>query len=152
MMMVAGSGDAVPVQAFSFLSTEERAVLSVAATPVIVKKGSVLFHAGDAAEAVFFIESGRLAVLKKTGFHEKTQVVALLEPGATVGEGGALGDSFRTATVVAIDESVLFCLNHGSLAALGEEDPPMLIRILKRLLYVSNVRLQKSSERLAHIL
>jgi CRP/FNR family transcriptional regulator, cyclic AMP receptor protein len=151
-MIVAGSGDITPVQAFSFLNVEEQAVLSAAATPVFLKKGAELFHAGDTAEAVFFIEKGRLAVLKETGFHERTQVVALLEAGASVGEGGALGDLLRTATVVAIEESVLYCLNHGNLAVLGEKDPQILVRIFKRLLYVSTMRLQKSSERLAHIL
>ena len=151
-MMVAGSGDTTPVQAFSFLNAEERAVLSAAATQMFLGKGEALFHAGDTAEGVFFLEKGRLAVLKETGFNERTQVVAILEPGASVGEGGALGGVLRTATVIAIEESSLYYLHHGNMAALGEQNPQILIRIFKRLLYVSNLRLQKSSERLAHIL
>jgi CRP/FNR family transcriptional regulator, cyclic AMP receptor protein len=151
-MIVTGSGDTTPVQAFSFLNAEEKAVLSAVATQVFLGKGEALFHAGDAAEEVFFLEKGRLAVLKETGFNERTQVVALLEPGASVGEGGALGDLLRTATVVAIEESLLYGIKHENMADLGEQDPQMLIRVFKRLLYVSTMRLQKSSERLAHIL
>ena len=151
-MIVAGSGSTTPAQAFSFLNAEDQARLVAAATPFSLEKGEVLFHAGDAAEGVFFLEIGRLAVLKETGFNEKTQVVALLEPGASVGEGGAIGGLLRTATVIAIEESLLYCLQHRDLAALGEQDPQILIRIFKRLLYVSSLRLQKSSERLAHIL
>jgi CRP/FNR family transcriptional regulator, cyclic AMP receptor protein len=151
-MIVAGSGYPTPEQAFSFLNAGERAELLAVATPAVLKKGERLFQAGDAADAVFFLESGRLAVLKETGFNQRTQVVALLEPGASAGEGGALEGSFRTATVQAIEESLVYCLQYGSLAALGKSDPRILIKIYKRLLYVSNVRLQKSSERLAHIL
>ena len=96
---------------------------------------------------MFFLENGRLAVLKETGFNHRTQVVALLEPGASVGEGGALGDSFRSATIMAIEESLLFFLSRATLVSLAEKDPQILIRLLKRLLYTTNLRLQKSSER-----
>jgi CRP-like cAMP-binding protein len=149
---MAGRGDEIPADAFHFLSFEESAGLLPAMTQVIVKKGEVLFRAGDIADEVFFLEKGRLAVLKETGFNRRTQVVALLEAGASVGEGGALGNSTRSATIMAIDESLLFCLSRGTLAALSEKNPQILIRILKRLLYTTNLRLQKSSERLAHIL
>ena len=147
---MAEAGEKVPVHALSFLNAEEQTRLT--ATPVFLQKGEMLFRAGDSADGVFFLEKGRLAVLKETGFNERTQVVALLDPGASAGEGGALGGAFRTATVLAVEESVLYCLDSRSLAALGEQDPEILISILKRLLYTSNVRLQKSSERLAHIL
>jgi CRP-like cAMP-binding protein len=140
----------MPVHALSFLNADERA--RVTAVPVALKKGEMLFRKGDSADGVFFLEKGRLAILEDTGFNERTQVVALLDPGASVGEGGALGDSFRAAAVLAVEESLLYRLDHGSLVALGEHHPQILIRILKRLLYASNVRLQKSSERLAHIL
>jgi CRP/FNR family transcriptional regulator, cyclic AMP receptor protein len=147
---MAGAGGKMPLHALSFLNAEERA--RVTAAPVVLKKGEMLFQRGEAAEGVFFVEKGRLAILQETGFNERTQVVALLDPGASVGEGGALGDSFREAAVLAVEDSLLYCLDRERLTALGEHNPQILIRILKRLLYVSNVRLQKSSERLAHIL
>ena len=147
---MAEAGEKMPRHALSFLTPEERARVTV--RPVSLKKGEILFQAGEAAEGVFFLEQGTLAILMETGFNEKTQVVALLDPGASVGEGGALGDSFRAATVLAVEDSFLYCLDHGSLADLGEHAPQILIRIYKRLLYAANVRLQKSSERLAHIL
>lgn len=147
-----GPGDTIPVTAFHFLSSEESAGLLPLMKEVVLQKGEFLFRAGDVAEGVFFLEKGRLAVMKETGFNNRTQVVALLEPGASVGEGGALGDSSRSATVVAIEDSLLFFLSREILTALAEKDHQVLIRILKRLLYTTSLRLQKSSERLAHIL
>lgn len=142
----------LPVAAFPFLSAEELSELLPAMKSVAVDKGGELFHVGDAADGVYFLETGRLAVLKATGFNDRTQVVALLEPGASVGEGGALKGSSRTATIVAIEESRLCRLGRDSLEAFGEKNPSLLIKLLERLLYVANLRLQKSSERLAHIL
>ena len=147
--MVEACGE-MPLYALTFLKAEERA--RITAAPVALKKGEMLFQRGEAAEGVFFLEKGKLAILQETGFNERTQVVALLDPGASVGEGGALGDSVRAATVIAVEDSLLYCFDRESLAALGEHDPQLLIRILRRLLYASNVRLQKSSERLALIL
>jgi CRP-like cAMP-binding protein len=147
-----GPGDKIPVTAFHFLSSEESTGLLPSMTQVVVQKGGFLFRSGDVAEGVFFLENGRLAVLKETGFNHRTQVVALLEPGASVGEGGALGDSYRSATIMAIEESLLFFLSRATFVSLAEKDPQILIRLLKRLLYTTNLRLQKSSERLAHIL
>jgi CRP/FNR family transcriptional regulator, cyclic AMP receptor protein len=147
-----GSGNEIPINAFHFLSVEDSTGLLPAATRVVVKKGEVLFRVGDGAEGVFFLETGKLAVMKETGFNERTQVVALLEPGASVGEAGALDITPRSATIMAIEESVLYFLSRLSLVALAEKNPQMLIKILKRLLYSSTLRLQKSSERLAHIL
>jgi CRP-like cAMP-binding protein len=146
------SGDGIPQQSFRFLTPEERAQVLASATPVILEKGKELFHNGDAAESIYFLETGRLAVLQETGFNDRTQVVALLQPGASVGEGGFLDDSFRTATIVAIEDSVLYCLKRQSLNSLGGDNPHLLLKIIKRFLYAANLRLQKSSERLAHIL
>ncbi len=142
----------LPIAAFPFLTAEEMSELLPGMAYVVVDKGGELFHTGDAADGVFFLETGRLAVLKATGFNDRTQVVALLEPGASVGEGGALKSFSRTATIVAIEESHLCHLRREILETLGKKNPSLLIKILERLLYVANLRLQKSSERLAHIL
>ncbi len=147
-----GSGDGIPRNAFHFLSSEELAGLLPLATSVIVEKGKRLFQLGEKAQGVYFLESGRLGVFKETGFNDKTQVVALLEPGASVGEGGALGKVSRTATIIAIEDSHLYHLGLESLDTLAVDNHYILIKILKRLLLVATLRLQKSSERLAHIL
>jgi len=144
--------DLISVQAFPFLSSDEISRLLPAVHPISVQKGGELFHAGDAADGVFFLEKGRLAVLQRTGFNDRTQVIALLEPGAPVGEGGGAGGSLRSATIIAIEDSVLYHLDCNNLVILGDQEPQILMKLLKRLLFVSNLRLQKCSERLAHVL
>ena len=146
------AGELVSVRAFPYFGPEEISVLLPVLSSVAVRKSEVLFRAGDAADGVFFLEKGRLAVLKRTGFNDRTQVVALLEPGAIVGEGGAIGEGMRTATVIAIDDSILYFLNRLHFDFLEEREPQFLLKLIKRLLFVSNLRLQKCSERLAHVL
>lgn len=146
------TGDNVTPQAFRCFTSDEALGLLAVATSMLVQKGDALFHAGDVSDGVFFLEKGRLAVLQGTGFNDRTQVVALLEPGSAVGEGGAVGKSLRTATVVAIEDALLYYLNSQGLESLGERNPLVFIKLVKRLLFVANLRLQKCSERLAHIL
>jgi len=151
-MIMPESEGGIPKNAFQFLTSDEYVQLRPFISPRVLEKGKELFHAGELAENIFFLETGMLAVLKETGFNDRTQVVALLEPGASVGEGGLLDNFFRSATIVAIEESLLYCFERQGLKALEEKNPFLLLKIIKRLLYAVNMRLQKSSERLAHIL
>jgi CRP-like cAMP-binding protein len=48
--------------------------------------GDVLFHLNESGDKLYLVTQGRLAVQKRTGFGERTQVVALLNPGAPVGQ------------------------------------------------------------------
>ncbi len=120
---------------------------------VSLKKGEMLFQPAKEADGVFFLETGRLGVQTETGFEDKQQVVALLDPGAPVGEKGLArkGES-RGMSVVAIEDATLFFLSMGDFEAIEREKPTIAIKILKKLLYIASLRLQNSSVRLAHVL
>lgn len=121
-------------------------------TEVTLEQGAFLFEVGDPATEVFFLGRGRLSVLKKTGFHHRMQVVAILDPGAMVGEAGLLADHLRGVSVRAIETSQLFCLGRPALEDLEQSDSQLVSRILKHLLLISNLRLAKTTERLAQVL
>ena len=69
-------------------------------TRLSLKKGDLLYSQGQAADAVFFIESGkvRLSVLSKGG---REAILGILSPGEFCGEGCLTGQMLRlgTATV-----------------------------------------------------
>ncbi len=88
---------------------------------VSYKAGDQVFQKGDPADCLYFLLAGRVAVQSKTGFGDRTQVVALLDPGAPVGEKGLLGGRTRGATIVAVKDSDLFSLSQESFARLVEE-------------------------------
>jgi CRP-like cAMP-binding protein len=111
-----------------------------------------LYSPGERAQGIFFLQSGRLGVQTATGFEDKQQVIALLDPGAVVGEKGLTGPTPRGMTVFALQESVLVFLSTKALAILENEEPRLAIKILKKALSSSSMRLQANSERLAHVL
>jgi CRP-like cAMP-binding protein len=139
-------------QAFSFLSDGDLVALAPDLVPVDLPAGEVLFRIGEVASSVYFLVSGRLAVRKKTGFAEKMQVVALLDPGAPVGEGAVFSGQIHAATIVAIEDSRLLGLAGPSLEILRKRDSSLAWKIVTRLLYVSHLRLRKNSDRLALVL
>jgi CRP/FNR family cyclic AMP-dependent transcriptional regulator len=69
------------------------------------KKGEAIFSQGEAADAVFYIQSGKvkIAVISQ---HGKEAVVALLGPDELFGEGCLLGQPKRLATAMAMTETV----------------------------------------------
>lgn len=111
-----------------------------------------LFCPGEQAQGIFFLQSGRLGVRTATGFEDKQQVIALLDPGSVVGEKGLAESTSRGMTVVALQESVLAFLSTKAFTLLENEEPRLAIKILKKALSATSMRLRANSERLAHVL
>ncbi len=139
-------------EVFAFLDAEEQQRLAVVASEISLAQGAFLFEVGDQAAEVFFLAQGRLSVLKKTGFHRKMQIVAILEPGAIVGEAGLLVGHIHKTSIRSIEEAHLFCLKRQDIEALEHTDPQLVVQLLKRLLQVSSLRLEKTAERLTKVL
>ncbi|MGZ8375200.1 MAG: Crp/Fnr family transcriptional regulator, partial [Nitrospira sp.] len=72
-------------------------------------KNHTIFSQGEAADAVFYIQAGtvKLTVVSPQG---KEAVVAILEPGAFVGESCVAGQLVRTATATTLEDSTLLRL------------------------------------------
>ena len=84
------------------------------------QKGQPIFSQGDRADAVFFIQSGKVkvTVLSQQG---KQAVIALLGPGDFFGEGCLGGQPLRMATATAMTES-----------GIARVAKPTMIRLLHR--------------------
>jgi CRP-like cAMP-binding protein len=139
-------------EVFAFLGVEALKDLVSMVTEVKVEQGMFLFEVGDSAGEVFFLARGRLSVQKQTGFHRKMQVVALLEPGTVVGEAGLLPGRVHSVSLRAIEPSLLYRLDRQQMDELERTEPHLLIQLLSRFLYISSLRLEKTTERLAHVL
>jgi CRP-like cAMP-binding protein len=81
------------------------------------------------------------------------QVIALLDPGAPVGEKGLCGPrTSRGATLVAVKDTKLLVLSQEAFDMLVADSPALVIKLLKWLLNRVSLRLEKNSERLTHVL
>ncbi len=137
---------------FSFLTPREQEVFFPLLEEKRVSANEILFHRGDIAEEVYFIAAGKIAVKKETGFEGSSLVVALLGPGAPVGERGLLADGKRGATVVGAVDSLVYVFSGAEFERLKNNEPAIAIKVLEWLLRRSALRLELNSDRLAHVL
>src|ERR1700681_3620158 len=85
-------------------------------------KNQHVFEQGDVADAVFYIQKGRvkLSVLSEQG---KEAVVAILEPGQFFGEGCLNGQRLRIATTTAMEQCVITAITRDAMIALLHDEP-----------------------------
>ncbi len=139
---------------FAFFSNEEQQSLVQYLQEKQVGQGEHLFVQGDDPDGVYFIVDGRLGVFAKTGFEEKMQAVALLDPGTVVGEKAIASSSNdkRGMTVTAIEDTRLLFLSLETFRILEKTSPELAMSLVKSFLSASAHRLQATSDRLAHVL
>jgi CRP-like cAMP-binding protein len=91
-------------------------------TALTSPKKHTIFSQGDAAEAVFYIQAGRvkLTVVSQQG---KEAVVAILESGAFFGESCLAGQTVRTATATALEDSTLVRIDKETMIRVLHEQP-----------------------------
>ena len=85
-------------------------------------KKHTIFSQGDAAEAVFYIQVGKvkLTVVSQQG---KEAVVAILERGAFFGESCLAGQVIRTATATAVEDSTIVRIDKDAMIRVLHEEP-----------------------------
>ena len=85
-------------------------------------KGEIVFSQGDSADAVFYIQSGKVkvTVVSEQG---KEAVVAMLGTNDFFGEGCLAGQARRIATVAAIMDSVIVRLEKAAIVRVIHQEP-----------------------------
>ena len=86
------------------------------------RKHQVVFSQGQVADAVFYIQTGKvqLTVVSEQG---KEAVIAILGPGDFFGEGCLNGHALRIATTRAVDECVITRLEKATMIATMHDEP-----------------------------
>ena len=86
------------------------------------RKNQIVFSQGEVADAVFYIQQGKvkLTVVSEQG---KEAVVAILGPGHFFGEGCLNGHPLRIATTRAVDECVITRLEKATMVAAIHNEP-----------------------------
>jgi CRP-like cAMP-binding protein len=123
------------------------------------KDGEAVFSQGDPADAVFYIQSGKvkLAVVSKRG---KEAVIAILPEGSFFGEGCLAGQPLRMSTASAVQRSTIIRVEKPVMVGLLHKDPEFAERFAAYLLS-RNIRMEadlvdhlfnSSEKRLARLL
>lgn len=116
------------------LTSAERARLLATARPRRYRRRDVLFSAGDVGDALFWIESGHVAVRIDTEAGDSV-TLTILGPGDSFGELSLLEGprNRRSATVIALDELHVWTLSRAQLdrlRATPAETDQLIIKLL----------------------
>jgi CRP-like cAMP-binding protein len=133
--------------------------LSTGKTTQAYQADEAVFSQGAAADAVFYVQSGkvRLTVVSKAG---KEAVIALLQEGSFFGEGCLAGQPLRMATASAAQQSTVVRVEKSAMVSLLHQQPEFAEQFLAYLLS-RNIRMEadlvdhlfnSSEKRLARLL
>jgi len=124
-----------------------------------VPKGKKIFSQGDRADAIYFIQSGRvkITVVSSAG---KEAVLAMLGPHDFFGEGTLVGQSLRMSTATTLEASTLFQVEKRAMLRAFHDQPELSEKFMASLL-ARNIDLEEdlcdqlfnhSEKRLARVL
>lgn len=132
---VGGDTDELPtIPLFSDLSKNAFILLMEQMTMRSALPGEVLISEGAVEDAMFIISSGKVKVTKQTAAG-KEMLLAHLSDGTFFGEIALLSDSPRTASVIAVEETLLFVVSRDILADVVKNFPSVsniLMRFYKQ--------------------
>jgi CRP/FNR family transcriptional regulator, cyclic AMP receptor protein len=160
--MVATARPAIPPHKARRVSDDPRIflkTLKVGKTSQEVEAEACVFSQGDAADAVFYIQTGKikLTVVSKRG---KEAVVAILPEASFFGEGCLAGQPLRMSTATAVLQSNVLRVEKEGMLSLLHENPKFAEQFLAYVL-ARNVRMEadlvdhlfnSSEKRLARLL
>jgi CRP-like cAMP-binding protein len=139
-------------KAFNFLSPGEIDELCSYLELREWQTDAVVMNEGDSEDYVGFLTAGKLAVKKKTGYWGKHIIIAILEKGAMVGEGAFIDSGPRSTTIIAMEPCRLLILSVQKMDELILNNSLLAIKLMKRMLYITSIRLRKAGERISELL
>ena len=126
---------------------------------ISLRKGKKIYSQGDRADAIYFIQSGRvkIAVVSATG---KEAVIAVRGPHDSLGEGSLVGQSRQVTTATALDAVTVFRIEKQAMLKALRDQSGLAQKFIE-LLVVRNIKLEEdlsdqlfnhSERRLARVL
>jgi CRP/FNR family transcriptional regulator, cyclic AMP receptor protein len=110
-------------------------------TSLTLPKKRIIFSQGDASDAVFYIQTGKvkLTVVSQQG---KEAVVAILEGGAFFGQSCLAGKTVRTATAAALEYSKIVRIDKDAMIRVLHQEPTFAELFMSHLL-AHKIRIQE---------
>ena len=113
-----------------------------------IPKGTPLFREGSPGDAMYFIMSGEVDIIKES-LEGKAVLLATLCKGAVLGEMSLVDSAPRSATAVAKRDVKLILLKKHSFQILTDEHPGPACKILLKLLRTLSLRLRQADSKVA---
>ncbi len=138
------------VAIFANLRDEEIADLIEGAERVEVAPGTTVIREGDPPEAFYILEKGRCAV-RRVSEGGRTVDLATLVPTAAFGEMALLANRPRSASVVAVEPSVLLRISRERFDRFIEEGHPSISKVILNMARVLCDRVESVNRQFAQL-
>lgn len=92
--------------------------------------GRTLYAAGDPAETLYFVRTGRLGAVRREEGHEQ-QFLGVIKPGEPAGEMALIAGTPHSATVVALRDSEIFALPRAAFFAEARRAPDLMAEMAR---------------------
>ena len=132
-------------------STAEVRLLSHFMNVYNAETGTEIIHEGDAGDFMMLILEGKVEVVKQDRWN-RPQVIAVVDPGSTLGEMSMIDGEPRFATCVAVEPTKVAVLDRENMARILVEQPMLGAKILMELVLMLSQRLRTTSTRLLRLL
>lgn len=98
-----------------------------------VPAGEYVFHEGDLGTEMFIVHRGRVEILKRVGDDSSEAQLAVFEQGDFFGELSLLDDQPRSASVRALEDTVLIAVSGSTFIQMLSENPEVAVRMMRKL-------------------
>jgi CRP/FNR family transcriptional regulator, cyclic AMP receptor protein len=113
------------VDLFGDLTPQELLHLADSSTIEDLRRGDVLFHEDEAADTLYVVIEGRIAIAKRS-IDGRESVVALMEAGDLFGEMSLFEPLGRSAEARALEPSQVLAVGYGPIREVYEQRPELL--------------------------
>jgi CRP/FNR family transcriptional regulator, cyclic AMP receptor protein len=86
------------------------------------RRGTALFSAGDRGDSIYFLESGRVKILKRNR-EGKEVLLTIVSPGELFGEQAAVGEQPREVCAEVLDDAVIYVVPRESFVQFCTQSP-----------------------------
>lgn len=128
---------------FSELSAEHISALADAVRVHVVKEGEAVIRQGEAGDSMYIVAEGLFKVCINDPKHAEPITVAKLAPGSFFGEMSLLVGDPRSATIIAMSESLVYEISKTTMQKLFEAAPNLIQVLSNKIAQRTVTNLQK---------
>jgi len=110
------------------------------------RQGQTIFHQGDAGQVLYLIQSGRVRIFVHGDEGQETSVI-IYGPGDIFGELAVIDEMPRSASVAAMEDTVVLTLGRDLFREHMRREPQLALNFMRSL----SVRLRKSTQQMGSL-
>ncbi len=119
-----------PYSMLRSLSVEEKAMMARNYTRILVKKGDIIFKAGDRSTGLFCLAEGKVKIFKE-GIGGRDQITRMVKPQGLMGYSASIRGGSYYSSAVAIEDSIVCIFDNATFMMLLKRNSDLAVMMMK---------------------